>query len=99
MCVGDDEIQRNLIALRDGSHDSKILARANLACIFECRGMVYEAIELLETNARLGAQTPELYGSLVRLYRAIGNADAAAHAANEAAHFGPEWQRSAPRVH
>ena len=46
--------------LRDGSEADKIAARRGLAGVFEQRGMLEEAIELLESNVKAvmrGAET------------------------------------------
>lgn len=54
----DDAAHRWLVVLRDGDDQQKIQARERLATIFARRGMVTEAVELLETNLQGGNQTP-----------------------------------------
>ncbi len=73
----DDEAQRWLTVLRDGDESQKPAARDGLAGIFERRGMLAEATELLETNARLGADGDNLHVRLASLYRRQGRPDLA----------------------
>jgi hypothetical protein len=71
--------------LQAGDPVQSITARTKLARVFERRGMLAEAVELLESNARAGVSDPSLYSSLASHYRALGrtaDADAAmGHAA------------------
>src|SRR5688572_12488261 len=73
--TGADEqrIQRWLDVLRDGDEPDKIAARRGLARVFEQRGMLAEAIELLETNVEAGARSAETLRWLSRLYQAHGD--------------------------
>jgi hypothetical protein len=73
--VGADEerIQRWLDVLRDGGEADKIRARRGLAGVFERRGMLAEAIELLESNVEAGARGAETLRWLSRLYQARGD--------------------------
>jgi hypothetical protein len=72
--TGSDEqrIQRWLDVLRDGDEPDKIAARRGLARVFEERGMLEEAIELLETNVEAGVRSAEALRWLSRLYQAHG---------------------------
>src|SRR5215210_6129634 len=73
--TGADErrTQRWLEVLRDGSEADKIAARRGLAGVFEERGMIAEAIELLESNIEAGARSAETLRWLSRLYQAQGD--------------------------
>jgi hypothetical protein len=74
---GDDadaqQIQDWLNSLRDGTHSEKIAARRSLARVFERRGMLEEAVELLENNVRAGVRSGETFRWLSRLYREQGD--------------------------
>lgn len=74
--AGDDadheQAQRWLSALRDGTAAEKIAARRGLARVFERRGMLEEAIDLLEANVRAGVRSGEIFRWLARLYREQG---------------------------
>jgi hypothetical protein len=72
---GADEqrIRRWLAGLRDGSEADKIAARRGLAGVFEQRGMLEEAIELLESNIEAGVRSAETLRWLSRLYQAQGD--------------------------
>jgi hypothetical protein len=63
-------IQRWLAMLRDGSEGDKVSARRGLAATFEQRGMLPEAIELLERNIDAGVRGAETLRWLSRLYQA-----------------------------
>lgn len=82
--LDDQQARRWLAALRTGSPDEKAQARRRLAAIFEARGMVSEAVELLVANAREGYRDAELFQSLARMYRQQGDEYLAASAALEA---------------
>jgi tetratricopeptide (TPR) repeat protein len=69
----DQRIQRWLDCLRDGSEPDKIAARRGLARVFEQRGMLEEAIELLESNIQVGVRSAETLRWLSRLYQAQGD--------------------------
>src|SRR3954451_4772506 len=80
----DQQAERWVATLRVGSPDEKAAARRGLAAIFEARGLVAEAIDLLVTNARQGYRDVELFQALSQLYRAHGDEYLAASAALEA---------------
>ena len=65
----DEEAQHYLRFLREGSQEQKIEARDRLSRIFEDRGMLAEATELLEGNGRTGVRDRSLYTRLATLYR------------------------------
>ena len=69
----EQRIQRWLDVLRDGGEADKIAARRGLARVFEQRGMLAEAIELLETNVEAGVRSAETLRWLSRLYQAQGD--------------------------
>jgi hypothetical protein len=69
----EQRIQRWLDVLRDGSEFEKIAARRGLASVFEQRGMVEEAIELLERNVDAGVKDAASLRWLSRLYQASGD--------------------------
>jgi len=102
----EDEAARYYIGvLRDGTDLDKIEARAQLAAIFERRGMFDEALELYERNARAGVRTPELFKHLSEVYRRVGDADSAEAALAEAERveaehrYEAERERDAERLH
>lgn len=68
--VDEQRVARWLDWLRDGSDGDKIAARRGLAGVFKERGMVDEAIELLERNVEAGAHGAETLRWLSRLYEA-----------------------------
>ena len=70
MSIDEQRIQRWLDWLRDGSDADKIAARRGLAGVFEARGMLDEAIELLERNVEAGVRGTETLRWLSRLYEA-----------------------------
>src|SRR3954451_4535275 len=80
----DQQAERWVATLRVGSPDEKAVARRGLATVFEARGLVAEAIDLLVTNARQGYRDVDLFQALSRLYRAQGDEYLAASAALEA---------------
>lgn len=80
----DDETQPWLTMLRTGSQHQRIEARAALARIFEQRGMLTEAIDLLAANVEAGFLNAAIYRWLARLYLAQGRDDLAVQAAAEA---------------
>ena len=102
----DDQQAEGWVAmLRDGSPAEKAAARRGLAAIFEGRGLVAEAIDLLVANARAGHRDVETFQALSRLYRAQGDEYLAASAALEATRLsgrrapaGPPPPRQAPWV-
>lgn len=94
----DAQARRWLALLQAGSPDEKASARRGLARIFEARGMVSEAVGLLETNAREGYRESELYRALARMYRLLGDEYRAASATLEATRLagGQAHDRSPP---
>ncbi len=89
----DEEAQYYLALLREGTRERKIEARSALARIFENRGMLEEATELLEGNARAGVRDRTLYTRLASLYRRQEREDLADQAMAQAASL-----MSPPRV-
>jgi tetratricopeptide (TPR) repeat protein len=69
---------------KDGPYSPKVTARLALARIFERRGMLDEAIELLVSSIGAGHREPEVYESLGRLYAAQGRPDLSVRARAEA---------------
>ena len=80
----DEQARRWLAVLQTGSPDAKAVARRGLAAIFEARGMLSEAVRLLETNISEGRHDPDLYRALARMYRSLGDEYRAASATLEA---------------
>jgi hypothetical protein len=85
----DDAAQYWLTVLRDGTNAERVEARDQLAAIFQRRGMLDEAIELLSANARAGHASADGYRWLSRLFRARGDEISAMQAAAEAAKLMP----------
>ena len=83
----DEAAQHWLILLRDGDADQKIAAREQLAAVFERRGMLEEAADLLASNVRDGVRSADIFRWLARLYRAQGDEVTAMQAAAEAAKY------------
>jgi hypothetical protein len=71
----DDAAHQWLAVLRDGDDQQKIQARQRLATIFARRGIVTEAIELLEANLQHGNEAPSTYEAFGRRYAAQGRPD------------------------
>ena len=94
----DQEANHYLGVLRDGNPQDQILARDRLSHIFERRGMVQQAVELLESNARAGVTEPRLYMTLSSHYRALGRAADADAAMAHAASLMNRQQSVAPAV-
>jgi hypothetical protein len=88
----DRQAERWLAALRTGSPAEKAAARRGLAALFERRGMVAEAIDLLAANAREGYRDVASFQALSRLYRAQGDEYLSASAALEATRLGGRTQ-------
>src|SRR5215210_4721717 len=90
---GDDaehqQAQRWLSALRDGTEAEKIAARRGLARVFEQRGMLEEAVDLLDVNVRAGVHSGEIFRWLARLYREQGEETRSVEALAEAAKYQP----------
>ena len=90
---GDDadheQAQRWLSALRDGTDTEKIAARRGLARVFERRGMLDEAVELLEANVRAGVRSGEIFRWLARLYHEQGDEGRSFEALTEATKYQP----------
>jgi len=85
----DEQAQRWLSTLRDGTDAEKMAARRGLARVFEQRGMLEEAIELLEANVRAGARSGEIFRWLARLYHEQGDETRSFEALAEAAQCQP----------
>ena len=86
----DLEIEYWLALLRDGTSEEKVRARTGLAGVFERRGMLEEATDLLAANIVAGAADAETYRRLARLYRQQGQGARALEAAAEAARRMPQ---------
>ena len=71
----DEKAHYYLTVLRDGSDEEKVEARYVLSRVFENRGMLEEATELLENNAKAGVRDRMLYTRLAKLYRQLGRDD------------------------
>jgi hypothetical protein len=80
----DEQADRWLAILRQGTPAEKATARRALSAIFAARGLTAEAIDLLVTNAREGQRDAELFRTLAHLYRQAGDEYLAASAALEA---------------
>jgi hypothetical protein len=65
-------VKRWLGVLRHGDPRRQAQARARLAVVYEQRGMLAQAIEMLEANLRLGAADDWHYARLLDLYRQQG---------------------------
>ncbi len=91
--AGDDadheQAQRWLSALRDGTDAEKLVARRGLARVFEQRGLLGEAIDLLEANVRAGVRNGEIFRWLAQLYREQGEDALSLEALVEAAKYQP----------
>lgn len=85
----DEAAQHWLTVLRDGGADQKIQAREQLAAIFERRGMLEEATDLLVANVHDGVKTADTFRWLARLYQGQGQEVLAMQAAAEAAKYLP----------
>ena len=85
----DEAAQAWLGVLRDGTDAQKIQAREHLAAIFERRGMLEEAIDLLVANARAGVRNADIFRRLARLYREQGDEMLSTQAAAEAVKYMP----------
>jgi hypothetical protein len=85
--AGHEQAQQWLSALRDGTDAEKIAARRGLARVFEQRGMLDEAVELLEANVRAGVRSGEIFRWLARLYREQGDESLSWAALLEAAKY------------
>jgi predicted Zn-dependent protease len=84
-----EQAQRWLSALRDGTDTEKIAARRSLARMFEQRGMLKEAVDLLEANVRAGELSGEIFRWLARLYREQGEDALSLETLAEAAKYRP----------
>jgi predicted Zn-dependent protease len=89
-----DQAQRWLSSLRDGTDTEKIAARRGLARVFEQRGMLEEAIALLEANVRAGVRSGENFRWLARLYHEQGDEPRSFEALTEAAKYHPASRTS-----
>jgi hypothetical protein len=95
-------VQRWLDALRDGSEGDKIAARMRLAHVCEERGMLEEAIALLERNLDAGAGNAETLRWLSRLYQEQGDEGrslaAAVHASRRSSDPSPPGPPTIPEA-
>jgi hypothetical protein len=82
--VDDRLVQGWLSDLKDGAPSAKVVARRGLAHVFEARGMLEEATDLLTANLVAGAADPETLRWLARLYAALGDDERSRRAAEEA---------------
>lgn len=79
-----DSSEANLLRmLRYGTDQEKRTARLNLAVVFEARGMLEEAVEVLEGNVWAGFRDASTYRRLASLYRRLGRQDLADQATIE----------------
>ena len=85
----DQQAQQWLSALRDGTDAEQIAARRGLARVFERRGMLDEAVELLEANVRAGVRSGEIFRWLARLYHEQGDEGRSFEALTEATKYQP----------
>jgi hypothetical protein len=92
----EERTRRWLDWLRDGSDLDKIAARRGLAGVFEQRGMLEEAIELLERNVEEGVRGAETLRWLSRLYQAQGDEARSLEAAVHASQHEPVPLESEP---
>jgi hypothetical protein len=86
----DEAAEYWLIVLRDGDEGQRLTAREELATIFERRGMLEEATDLLISNIRDGVRHADIFRWLARLYRSQGQEVLALQAAAEAAKYMPQ---------
>lgn len=75
--VDDGPAQEYLRILETGPDEEKIGARAGLARLFEDRGMLSEASDLLEENVGAGVRDRAVHLQLASLYRRQGSFDLA----------------------
>jgi hypothetical protein len=85
--ANNQQVQHWLGWLRDGTETEKVTARRGLAQVFEGRGMLEEAIELLENNVRAGVRSGETFRWLARLYHEQGDETRSVEALAEAAKY------------
>jgi hypothetical protein len=83
----DANIQHWLSRLQDGTTEEQLAAREELARVFEQRGMLDEATDLLVANVRAGQRDGDTFRWLARLDRAQGNETLAVQAAAEASKY------------
>jgi hypothetical protein len=88
----DQQAERWLAALRTGAPAERAAARRGLAALFERRGLMAEAIDLLVANVREGHRDVASFQALARLYRAQGDEYLSASAALEATRLGGRTQ-------
>jgi predicted Zn-dependent protease len=99
----DRQIQDWLDDLRVGTDSAKVVARRGLARIFEQRGMLEEAADLLTANIKAGPADGATYRWLAQLYRARGEVAMSEAAAAEAsrllaARYPPRATRASGRA-
>lgn len=96
----DVEARYYLSLLRDETPARRHLGRERLSAIFEQRGMLDEAAELLENDLRDGARDPSTVRRLATLYRELGRDEDAEEALRYAASLdsnnGPSSADAAP---
>jgi len=96
--ANDEQVQHWLGWLRDGTDTEKIAARRGLARVCERRGMLEEAIELLENNVRAGVRSGELFRWLARLYHEQGDETRSLAAIVEASKYRSDPVTSGPAL-
>jgi len=67
----DDEAQRLLTVLRDGTEGEQFVARLGLAAIFERRGLLEDAAACYLTNLERGDRSPLTCDRLASVYRRL----------------------------
>src|SRR5215212_9944789 len=67
----DDEAQRLLTVLRDGTEGEQLVARLGLAAIFERRGLLEDAAACYLTNLERGDRGPLTCDRLASVYRRL----------------------------
>lgn len=80
----DEDAERYLALLREGSPTEKVEARDRLGAIFERRGLLDEAAAAYENNIREGVRDPDLYERLAGVYRQQGRTELADEVLQEA---------------
>jgi len=80
----DRQIEHWRSILEHGTEGQKVEARWNLSLIYEQRGMVAEAIEMLQANVAAGVRDPATYRTLATLFRQQGRLDLARTAQDQA---------------
>jgi hypothetical protein len=98
--MAGSSVEHWLAALRDGSEAEKREARWRLSLIFEERGQLEDATEILEGNVWAGVRDATTYRRLASLYRRLGRQDLADQAIAEAFRLnsagGPRQEQVSP---